>query len=101
MKFCKDCTNHQEANDADFWRSPRCKRTITTSSHLNLVSGVTIIEHSRPESCNSERYFGFIMSRIAGECGKEGRFFAPIEKTINPKRVSFLKLFFKNGLHTS
>ena len=85
MKFCKDCIHHQEHND-DFWKSPTCQRTIVSSSHLDLVSGDVLLSSSKPKTCWSERYSGFIISRISGECGKEDRFFSPItpiEKEVN------------------
>lgn len=83
MNFCKDCTHYQEYEN-DFI-SPRCQRTIISSSHLSLVSGITRIDLSRPDSCYGQRCWGFIISRIAGGCGKEGRFFTPIKKVENSK----------------
>ena len=69
IKLCKDCRHYYP----DGW----CSRVVSYNK-IDLVTGEQR-PNRRLEICSHERGSWWLMTRIEGACGKEGRFWEPKE----------------------
>jgi hypothetical protein len=76
LKKCEDCrwVRRGLVKDLDhdaFWK---CGRTNKIEYSTNALTG-KVTENSHANYCRVERSYGWLVSRIFFECGKEGRYF--------------------------
>jgi hypothetical protein len=64
-KFCKDCQHYEPANFKQF----NCARRV--EERKSPITGESCGPHV---PADDEREAGYIISRLFGHCGKEGRF---------------------------
>lgn len=64
MKLCKNCKHFKIVHG-----SAECTRG---AHEINLITGYTIPDYY---GCIYERYYGYVLARLLGKCGKEGRFY--------------------------
>ena len=60
MKYCKDCKHHR------VWHHQYCNAKNSVDPNMR---------NSMSTLCEDQREYGWILSRLVGTCGREGRFY--------------------------
>lgn len=68
---CLDCEHHEHYPSVHFADPHRCTRSLQDDS-LATMEAVS-------RSCHRDRTGGYVVSRLFGTCGVEGRFHEPID----------------------
>jgi len=81
-KICKECVYYKAEVREATWETFKGKHILCTyhqrEKDVDLVSGEVIIKNGNEKKdlyCKTARGLGRISCRLAGICGKEGRFF--------------------------
>jgi len=75
IKACVTCKYYQGNEEYLHYNPDYCMKNART--YTNLVTGKT--HWSNRSECSNQREHGFILSRILGQCGQDGRFYQKFE----------------------